>query len=58
MRARLKRVSLRPLKNLDARVYVRAHDDSSEAEPQPKGEPAALISDSDETIRLGDHEEC
>jgi hypothetical protein len=53
---RLKRVSLRLVKDLDGRVYGRAYDDSSETEPRPHGEPDELMSDWDETIRLGEYE--
>ena len=54
-RVRIIRGRPRPDKDPHDRVYVRVSD-SSETELQLKGESAVLISDRDETIRLGEHE--
>jgi len=52
VRIRARRVSLASEKDPDGRLHVRPYDDSSETEPQLKGEPAALISDRDKSRLL------
>jgi hypothetical protein len=43
---------MRPEKDPDGRLHVRAYDDASGAEPRPEGESAALVSDRAETSRI------
>ena len=41
---RVRRVSEKLEKDPDGRLHVRTHEDSLRAEPRPKGESAALVS--------------
>jgi hypothetical protein len=49
---RARRGRLASEKDPDGRLQVRAYDDSSETEPRPNGESAAILSVRDETCRL------
>jgi excisionase family DNA binding protein len=52
VRMRVRRGSLESEKDPDGRVYVWVDEDSSETKPRLDGEPSALISAKDETIRI------
>jgi excisionase family DNA binding protein len=52
VRMRVRRGSLESEKDPDGRVYVWVGEDSSETKPRLDGEPSALISAKDETIRI------
>lgn len=52
VRMRVRRGTLHAEKEVDGRVYVRLDSDSSETKHQLDGEPTALISAKDETIRV------
>jgi excisionase family DNA binding protein len=52
VRMRVRRGSLESEKDPDGRVYVWVDEDSSETKPRLDGEPSALISAKDETIRV------
>jgi excisionase family DNA binding protein len=52
VRMRVRRGSLESEKDSDGRVYVWVDEDSSETKPRLDGEPSALISAKDETIRV------
>ncbi len=52
VRMRVRRGSLESEKEPDGRVYVWLDGDSSETKPRLDGEPSALISAKDETIRV------
>ena len=52
VRMRVRRGSLGSEKDSDGRVYVWLNSDSSKTKPRVNGEPSALISAKDETIRV------